>query len=279
MKFISKIIFSVLIFFYGCSSQLFFQQPSNAAIRIKGSDSMLLLVQRCAEEFMKTHDGISIYSEGGGSGTGVQALINGKIDICAASRPLIPKEIQMLASRYHSIGISILCAKDALSIIVHPSNNVSNLTTAEITKIFTGEISNWKEFGGVDKPITVYNREPNSGTYSFLEEHAPLGKSFWEKCIVVPGARALTTSVANDSFGIGYGTFVYSKNVKLISVNSITPTVEHVRDESYPISRYLYFYTIYTPEGNVRKFLDWIISKEGQQIIKKNGYISLYENE
>jgi len=240
---------------------------------------MLLLMQRLGEQFMKQQTAPSIHVEGGGSKVGIEALIEGSVDICATSRPLSTDEIQRLAQRYQSIGVSVLCAKDALSIVVHPTNTVRNLTMNQVKAIFTGAIKNWKEIGGDDRVITTYGRETNSGTYLYFEEHVLFGEQYSEESVVIPGARALINAIAQDSTAIGYSTFVYTENVASLSVDGVPLSIESVQNGTYPITRYLYFYTVYPPEGAIKKFIDWVIGKEGQNVVKTNGYIPLYNVE
>lgn len=240
---------------------------------------MLLLMQRLGEQFMKQQTVPSIHVEGGGSKVGIEALIEGSVDICATSRPLSTDEIQRLAQRYQSIGVSVLCAKDALSIVVHPTNTVRNLTMNQVKAIFTGAIKNWKEIGGADRVITTYGRETNSGTYLYFEEHVLFGEQYSEESVVIPGARGLINAIAQDSTAIGYSTFVYTENVASLSVDGVPLSIESVQNGTYPITRYLYFYTVYPPEGAIKKFIDWVIGKEGQNVVKTNGYIPLYNVE
>jgi phosphate transport system substrate-binding protein len=166
-----------------------------------------------------------------------------------------------------------------LAVVVHPSNPVTNLSTDDIRKIFTGTIKLWKNVGGADETISLYSREPNSGTYLYFEEHVLLGDSYSNDCTFTPGARALIDSVARDSAAVGYSTFAYANTVKLISVNGVQPTAENVRKGTYPISRYLYFYTTYPPDGAIKVFIDWVVSDEGQKIAKANGYVPLFDVE
>jgi len=267
----------IILLLHGCASRDAIQSSKHNILRIKGSDSMSLLTQRCAEEFMKTHPEASVYAEGGGSRIGIDALINGTIDICASSRPLQPSEVQQLAERYHSLGMATICAKDALGIVVHRSNPINNLTVEEIKKIFTGKISNWNELGGKIMPITTYCREPNSGTYLFFQEHLLFDEPYSADCNSSGGARALIDAVEKDSTAISYSTFVYSRSVKLLSVNGVPPTIKNVRNGAYLISRYLYLYTIQPPDGLIKNFIDWVVSPEGQRVIQECGYIPLYE--
>ncbi len=240
---------------------------------------MLLLVQRLTDRYMQEHPEVSITAEGGGSGFGAQELIDGNSEICSSSRPFSPEEVRKLAERYESIGVSILCAKDALSVVVHPSNPVKNLTEKEIKGIFTGTIKNWNEVGGRSLPITVYRRESNSGTFLYFEEHVLLGEEYSRESVSVPGAQAMINSVAADSSSIGYSTNVYAQRVTSLSVNGVEPTLMEVQKSRYPISRYLYFYTVRPPEGEVKRFIDWVTGREGQKTVKENGYIPLYDAE
>ncbi len=261
----------------GCSDRSSVRDGNSRLLRIKGSDSMYLLVQRWAEAYMRKQKDVSIYVEGGGSGTGIQTLIDGSVDICASSRPMTSKEVQQLATRYNSIGVSILGARDALGIIVHPSNPVAGLSLEEIKKIYTGEITSWKEVGGSDHDIIPFSREPNSGTYLYFDEHVLFGAAYARRCVYAPGARSLVDSVANNPYGIGYGTIAYAQNVRLVAVNGYSLTAENVRNGTYPILRYLYLYTVQPPEGAAKNFINWLMSGEGQRIVKENGYIPLYE--
>jgi len=240
---------------------------------------MLLLVQQLADQFMVQHSGVSITVNGGGSGAGIRSLIDGSVEICATSRPLTPEEVRQLAQKYQSVGVSILVAKDALNIVVHPSNRVSDLSVRQVVDIFTGSTKWWNEIGGDDMPITVYGRETNSGTFLYFEEHVLLGAKYSSECVVVPGARGMIGAVAKDSTSIGYSTSVYAGNVKSVSIDGVVPTTANILKGFYPITRYLYFYTVHQPEGTIKKFLDWVVSKEGQNVAKANGYIPLYSIE
>ncbi|NIW79035.1 MAG: phosphate ABC transporter substrate-binding protein, partial [Calditrichae bacterium] len=140
-------ILLLLVVLTDCSSLNF---PTNSKIRIKGSDTMIILLQQLAKEYMRTHPGVSVYTEGGGTGSGIKALIKGEVEICSASRPLRPNEVQGLAAKYGAVGVSFLVAKDALSIYLHPENPVKNLTINQLRNIFSGELRNWKGVGGGD---------------------------------------------------------------------------------------------------------------------------------
>lgn len=248
-------------------------------IRIKGSDTMLILNRMWAESYMTTHPGISIYTEGGGSATGIQALIDGRVDICAASRPLNSDEVKPLAEKYGNIGISFLVAKDALSIYVNPANPVKDITLKQAKEIFSGKIRNWKSLGGNDEEIKVFIRPQTSGTHLYLKEHILEGDEYGANAIPIPTTAAIVDSVLRNPNGIGYGGTAYGSEVIHCQINGINPSEENVRYDLYPISRYLYFYTIKKPQGEVKKFIDWVVGPHGQEIVEEVGYIPLWTNQ
>jgi len=240
---------------------------------------MLLLVQRWAEEFMRQNPGVAIYTEGGGSRKGIQALITGSTDIASVSRPWQPEEVKALVEKQGSLGFSVLCARDALSLYLHPANPVRDLSPAQIRQIYTGELSNWRDVGGGDATVILYKRNPNSGTYLFFEKHVLLGESYSDEANTLPTTSAIVQAVAENPDAIGYGGLAYGQSVIHCSVNGIEPTPENVRNGSYPISRYLYLYTVQPPRGLMKKFIDWTLEKQGQRIVEEVGYIPLYEIE
>lgn len=254
-------------------------RTSQKIIRIKGSDTMLILTRRWAESYMTTHPGISVYAEGGGSATGVQALIRGTVDICAASRPLTSEEVKPLAEKYRSIGVSIFVAKDALSVYVHPRNPVKDLTLKQLKEIFSGEIHNWNSVGGNDEQIKVFIRPQSSGTQLYFREHILEGAEYGTNAIPIPTTAAIVDSVLNNPNGIGYGGIAYGSEVVHSQINGINPSEENVRYDLYPLSRYLYFYTIKKPQGEVKRFIDWVVGARGQEIVEEVGYIPLWTNQ
>lgn len=265
---------SFLMLFASCGT--FVPPQDQTAIRIKGSDTMAYLVQRWAEQFMVLNPDISVYTSGGGSATGIDALISGTADIAAASRPMQPDEVKALAERKNSLGISVFTGKDGLSIYLHPDNPVKNLTLDQLKDIFTGAVTDWSEVGGVHAPIHVYSREPSSGTYLFFEEHVLFGSAYSKHRTVVATTSQMTSAVESDSLGIGYGGVAYGTDVIHLRINGVSPTPVNIKNGTYPISRYLYLYTAEPPQGNIKKFIDWVISDEGQKIVEVMGYIPLY---
>jgi len=247
-------------------------------ITVKGSDTMVILAQRWAEEYMGTHPGTTIQVTGGGSGTGISALINGTTDICDASRPMKKSEREKLKQRFNTLGVEIKAAKDGLAVYVSESNPVSELTLAQIKGIYTGKVANWKQVGGPDAKIILYSRENNSGTYVYFKDNVLDGEDFAANAQNMPGTAAVVNAVAKDKYGIGYGGAAYGKGIKFLKVKKedgapgYEPTPEHVKSGAYPITRYLYLYTRSKPTGAMKEYIDWILSAEGQQVVTKVGY-------
>lgn len=247
-------------------------------ITVKGSDTMVILAQRWAEEYMAKHPGVTIQVTGGGSGTGISALINGTTDIANASRPMKRSEMEKLKQRYNSLGVEVKVAKDGLSVYVHESNPLRELTLAQIRDIYTGKISNWKEVGGKDGKIILYSRENNSGTYVFFKEHVLENADFAPRAQNLPGTASVVHAVSRDAAGIGYGGAAYASGIRTLAVKKdastpgIVPSEETVMNDTYPISRHLYLYLRSRPTGALKEYVDWILSAEGQKIIAKVGY-------
>lgn len=261
----------------GCAGSAESEREGTRSIRIKGSDTMLRLVNRWAEEFMKVHPDIAVYVEGGGTETGIRALIEGETDLTSASRTLRAPEVKRLLQKRGSLGLSILTAKDALSVYLHPDNPVQDLTLEQLRDIFTGEIRNWKDAGGQNATIRVISRPPNSGTFVFFEEHVLEGESYTRRSESVPTTSAVIREVRADPDAIGYGGLAYGRDVIHIAVDGVEPTAENVRNGSYPIARYLYLFAAEPPEGDIKMFVDWILSNSGQEIVGEVGYIPLWE--
>ena len=255
----------------------FMTKPAEV-ITVKGSDTMVILAQRWAEVYMAKHPNITVQVTGGGSGVGISALINGTTDICNASRPMKQSEIDKLKARFNVLGVEIKAAKDGLSIYVNESSPVQELSLDQLKKIYTGEVTNWKDVGGPDAKIILYGRENSSGTYVYFKDNILEGADFSPMTQTMPGTAAVVNAVAKDKFGIGYGGAAYGKGIKYAKVKldakspGYEPTEENVKNGKYPISRYLYMYTRNRPTGALKEYIDWILSAEGQQIVTKVGY-------
>jgi phosphate transport system substrate-binding protein len=249
------------------------------SITLKGSDTLLLLGQRWAEEYMKANPGTVIQVTGGGSGVGIAALINGSTDICQASRAMKASEKQKLRDRYYSTGVEIPVAKDGVTLYVSEKNPVSELTIEQIRAIYTGAITNWSKVGGPDAGIVLYGRENSSGTYAFFREVALKNADYSASMQSLPGTSAVVNAVSKDVNGIGYGGAAYAKGVKEIAIKtakgSYKPTSENVKSGLYPLSRDLYWYLKGKPSGEIKKLVDWALSPAGQEIVTKVGYFTI----
>jgi phosphate transport system substrate-binding protein len=263
----------ILLFAPSCS----FKPEETSVIKIKGSDTMLRLTERLAEEFMKQHPGISVYVEGGGTATGIKALINDETDICTASRPLEPDEAKLLAHYYQSLAMVYLVAKDALSIYVNEYNPVKYLTLEMIKNIYQCKIKNWKELGGKDQQIIPVSRNPNSGTYLYFKDHVLFGEDYCEEIVIQPTTESIIEFVHQNENAIGYGAGALASGVFTAFVDGIKPSEESARNDTYPITRYLHFFTRKNPTGNIKQFIDWTLKPGGQKVIKEVGFIPLWQ--
>ncbi|HMF44846.1 MAG TPA: phosphate ABC transporter substrate-binding protein [Polyangia bacterium] len=250
-------------------------------VTVKGSDTMVVLGQRWAEEYMKKNPKTVIQVTGGGSGTGISALINGTTDICEASRSMKDAEKKQVQEKSGAAPIETVVAKDGLSVYVHESNPISELSMAQLKLIFTGKATSWKDVGGPDAKIIPYSRENSSGTYVFFKEHVLENADYTPRAQNMPGTAAVVNAVSKEKFAIGYGGAAYAKGIKIIKIKkdpagpAIAPSDATIHDGSYPLSRPLFFYTRTKPSEDIKAFTDWVLSKEGQQIVTKVGYFPI----
>jgi len=266
----------------GCDSGPKQQSAPVQTLSIKGSDTMVHLVSSWTEEFMKAHAEADISVTGGGSGTGIAALINGTTDICAASRGMKDKE-QNLAKENKVSPVEIPVARDGIALIVHPENPVNSLTIDQLRLIYTGKITNWKEVGGADTPILLLSRESSSGTFVFFQEHILNKEDFSPSARLLPGTSALVQAVAADRgaiayVGLGFAEEAKSK-AKTLGVQAkdqpkpVVPSEETVVSGAYPVSRPLFFYTNGIPKDTIKQFIDFCLSPAGQKIVRETGYV------
>jgi phosphate transport system substrate-binding protein len=249
------------------------------AITIKGSDTVLPLSQKEAEEFMGKDPNANITVVGGGTGVGLTALIDGTTDIAMASRPLKIEEKLKLKGKKIDYREQII-AFDALAVIVNPKNKVDKLTREQLEGIFTGKIKNWKEVGGSDDQIVIYSRESSSGTFEFFKEHVMDKKNYGQGTLMMPATGSIVQSIGQTKGAIGYVGLAYqTKEVKFLSVSYdegktfVAPSIATAKDKSYPIARPLYFFYDVKKEKIVKPFIDFIMSDEGQQIVAAVDYI------
>lgn len=258
--------------------------PANY-IENKGSDTIVNLALAWAEKYQGEHQNIRISVTGGGSGTGIAALVNGTVDIANASRKIKDEE----TAEAQSNGITPvehIIARDAIAVIVNPENPVSELTLQQISDIYSGKYKNWNEVGGEDRPIVRLSRETNSGTHVyFLETVLRLGNKedktlFSTSTLLLPSSEGIISEVRDNPNAIGYDGLGYvPKDLKMIAIAKkagepyVLPSIDTVNDKSYAIARDLYMYTNGAPAGIIKEYLDWILSDEAQQIVADLGFV------
>ena len=251
------------------------------AQRIKGSDTVLPLSQSEAENYIKVNPSSSVSVTGGGSGVGISALVAGTTDIAQASRKIKFDEKQKLQESGKTAK-EVIIAYDALAVIVNPANKVVNLTREQLEGIFTGKIKNWKELGGDDLKIVPYSRETSSGTYEFFKESVLKNKNYMNGIMSMPATGSIVQSVSQTKGAIGYVGLAYlNKNVKAVHISYdagkmfTEPSVVNAKNKSYPVVRPLYFYYEVKSEAKVKPFINYVLSKEGQAIVSKVGFITV----
>jgi phosphate transport system substrate-binding protein len=249
-----------------------------APVTIKGSDTMVILAQRWAEEFMKKNPNVTLQVTGGGSGTGISALINGTTDVCMASRAMKPSEKEKLRDRYSTTGVELPVAKDGLAVYVHTSNPLTEISMPQLKGIFTGKITNWKEIGGPDARIIVYSRENSSGTYVYFKEAVLQGMDYSPRAQTMPGTASVVNAVSKEKLGIGYGGAAFAKGIKILKVKkddagtAVAPDGQSVGNGTYPLARPLFFYLRNKASGDIKAFTDWVLTPEAQALVQKVGY-------
>jgi phosphate transport system substrate-binding protein len=261
----------------------FFQRPDAVTdygyVEMKGSDTMVNLGQAWAEAFMEKNEETYISVTGGGSGTGIAALINDNTDIAASSREMKAKEIENARTR----GVEVwefIGAQDGLAVAVNQQNPLDSLTVSELKDIFTGKIREWKELGWEDSgEISVYSRQSNSGTYVFFNEQVMDGEDWVQGTKFLPGSASINDGIKTDRAGVGYYGVGYIEGVKALKIGKdekaepVSPLdLESVAKGEYPLSRPLFLYLNGKPTGTVLEFLNFALSKEGQKLVIEEEY-------
>lgn len=266
--------------------------PERAAasnITVKGSDTMVILAQRLAETYMKSHSDVTIQVTGGGSGTGIAALINKTTNLANASRPIKAEEIAKANANGVDPG-EIKIALDALAVVVNAKNKLTELSMQQLNGIYRGDINDWSEVGGEPGRIIRYCRESNSGTYVFFKEHVMANGDYAADCQTMPGTSAVAEAVSRDPKGIGYGGVAYFATLEALRILSVKktdagtavfplkdgkPNYELVWSGEYPIARWLYVYTTGKSAPEEKAYLDWMVGPGGQQVVADMEYIPL----
>jgi phosphate transport system substrate-binding protein len=253
-------------------------------LTVTGSDTMVHLATAWAEAFMKQQPKVEIAVNGGGSGVGLTALLDGTTDIADASRQIKDKEKETAAQKGVD-PVETTVGRDGIAVVVNPENPIDELTIEQLKKIFTGAATSWKAVGGPDQPIGVLSRESSSGTYEFFREHVLNKEDYTTKARLMPATSAIIEAVKQEKWAIGYvglgyaaeaGSAVKVLNVKKdASAAAVTPSEETVRSGEYGIARALYVYTNGQPEGVKKAYIDFCLSPDGQKIVVDEGYVAL----
>lgn len=264
---------------------------SAAVIRVKGSDTMIQLAQGWAEAYHKVKPSVQVDANGGGTGTGFAALQNDTCDICDASREIKKEEAEKTKSVTGKDVKEFVVAYDALAVYSNPRNPIKEISVEELREIWAenGEITTWDKLNPKMKgKIVLFGRQNNSGTYDYFREHI-CGKSADKKqrefrpgISEMNGSSEVVENVAKTPLGLGYSGMGYKTDkVNWLKVSNkkgepgIEPGVEVARSGKYPISRKLYLYTKGEPTGDVKEYIEWILSPAGQKIVEAEGFVPL----
>jgi phosphate transport system substrate-binding protein len=246
-----------------------------ARLVIQGSTTVLPIAQKGAEVFMQRHPETDISVRGGGSGTGVAGLIDGICDIADSSRPIKDKELKKAEAKGVD-PVAHVVAMDGIAVIVHPSNSVDGLSLSQIKDIYTGKISYWSEVGGGSQKIIVVSRDVASGTFECFNKLALKKERVRPDALLQASNAAVASAVKRTEGAIGYvGLGYLSPEVKALTVEGIVPSVETVLKGTYPIARPLFMYTNGKPKGLAADFINFVLSAEGQEIVKDEGFVAL----
>jgi phosphate transport system substrate-binding protein len=251
-------------------------------LTVKGSDTMVHLASMWAEAFMDHHPGTEVSVTGGGSGTGIAALLNGTTDIACASRTMKEKEYKLAAKQKLSPE-EIVVARDGIAVVINPQNPVDVLTLEQIRLIYTGEITNWKDVGGPDQKIVVLSRESSSGTYVFFQEHVLQKQDYTPRARLMPATSAIVQTTGEDAGAIGYVGLGYAAEagdrIKTLAVKetvdspAVLPSEETVKSGEYSIARPLHLYTRGESTSLVGDFVAFCLGEMGQEIVRQAGYV------
>jgi phosphate transport system substrate-binding protein len=244
---------------------------------IKGSTTVLPIAQKVAEAYMKQNPDVKISIEGGGSGNGMKALIDGSTDIADSSRFIKDKEVS-LAVEKGRYPVPFAVAYDSIIPVVHPSNNLTNITSDQLKRIYMGQVKNWKEIGGPDRPVVVISRDTSSGTYEVWEEKIMQGEKVYPGALLQASNGAVVQAVSKNKNAIGYiGVGYLNSEVKALMVDNITGTAETTLNGTYPISRALYMFTAGWPTGDTLNFINFVLNpQKGQKYVAEAGFVPLY---
>jgi phosphate transport system substrate-binding protein len=256
---------------------------NSGMLQMKGSDTMVNLAQVWAEDYMNLNPDAFIAVTGGGSGTGISAMINGTADLANASRKMKTEEIELAQDQgievvEHEVGL------DGIAVIVHPDNPVSELSMQQLSDIFTGRITDWNQVGGSAGPIVILSRESNSGTHVFFKEHVLDDQEYSPEALLMPSSQTIFEETQQNDKAIGYVGMGYAQdNVKAVRVSddgaaAVAPSIETVQSGAYPVSRPLYIYSRQDAAQATLDFIEWIKGPAGQEILLELDFVPLQES-
>jgi len=248
-------------------------------INVEGSDTLVNVAGAWADAFMTENPGVMISVKGGGSGTGIAALINGTVDFADASRQIKDEEITQ-ANDNGVDPVEHQVAIDGIAVIVNPANGVEALTMEQLGQIYRGEVTNWSEVGGADMDIVLLSRDSSSGTYEYFKEDVVAAEDenaeYAATAKLLPSNQAIADEVTANEAAIGYiGLGYLTDAVKVVAIDGVKASIETAADGSYPISRYLYMYSNGELDGVMAAYMDWILGADGQQIVADEGFVPL----
>ena len=247
---------------------------ADTTIKVDGSTTVLPIMQKVVEAYMKAHPDVKISVSGGGSGNGIKALIDGGTDIAMASRAMEQKEID-LAKTKNVTANQIICAIDAIVPVVNPANKLSEITLAQLKDLYMGKITSWKDLGG-DGPVVVISRDTSSGTYETWEGLVMKKERVFPGALMQASSGAVVQAVSKNKNAMGYvGIGYLDASTKGLKVDGIEPTAENAKSKKFPISRDLYLYTNGAPAGAVKGLVDFLLSADGQKLVKEAGFVPL----
>lgn len=245
------------------------------SVVIKGSTTVLPITQAALEAFMKDNPGVQISLSGGGSGEGIKALLDKGTNIANSSREIKKEEINLAASKGIK-PVAHVVAYDAIIPIVNPKNKVKGLSIDQLSQIYQGKITNWKEVGGDDLKIVVISRDSSSGTFESWDHFVMKKNKVTPRAQMLASNGAIVTAIAKNRYAIGYlGMGYLNKSVKALMVNDVVASAETALAKQYPLSRELYMYTNGEPQGVTARFIEFLKSPAGQKIVKKEGFVPI----
>ncbi|MCS7077672.1 MAG: PstS family phosphate ABC transporter substrate-binding protein [Bacteroidia bacterium] len=253
-------------------------------IRIAGSETMREMLEDMSKEYKKIKPDINIIVSGGHTEKGLEKILEGQIDLCAISKAPSGSFIAQLKAKHNTIGVKIAVAMECIAVFVHNQNPISQLSSEQIADIYSGEVKNWKELGGKDEPILIARLPDESGTCQLFKNRIMAGAEYDEKAIIKNNSAQIADWINKTPNGIAFGKLVDKKsNTKALSIKDynqtsyVEPTLNNLKNNSYPLSRQLFLFSIQEPKGEIKDFIEWLTNKETQKLVTKYGFYPVIE--